>query len=129
MRIFQRGTNATGFVRRSIDRKSGSDLFGELAAAIVAGNEFEVFATLFAVAVFVLDAEVGQRNLAVNYPETVGFGDFFLSFFPLIRGNGFELCEIAVKVFLQFVIEDGAKIFSAISLDSCCGLLIKTIEG
>jgi hypothetical protein len=80
------------------------------------------------VLVFVFDPKVGQRNLAVDDFESVSLGDLLLLVFLLIRGKSSKLCNISVKVFLQFKVEDNAEILSSLAFNSFGGLVIEAIE-
>jgi len=47
-----------------VDRKSGAYFFSQVTPAVVLGRKLEVDAGHLAFTGFVLDAEVGQRNLS-----------------------------------------------------------------
>ncbi len=121
--------DATSFVFRGVNGKSRLSLFRKVVATVVARGQLQIHAGLLVVSVFVFDANVGQGNLPVHDLEAVFLGDFLFTLFLFIRRQGLDLCEVFVEFLLQFVVEDDAKILSAIVFNSLCGLLVETVEG
>ena len=110
----------------SVKGESSAHLFSEISPAVVAGGEFEVHASSFSVARFVFDSNVGHRNLSPDGLESVLFGD---GMFAICRIAVFsELCEIAIQVLLQFVVENDAKVSAALTLDLRGLFLIEPVE-
>ena len=70
-------THARGIVCRCVDRKACLTLFCKVMAAIVSGGKFQIDAGLLVVTRLVFDPQIGQRNLAVYYFQSVFLGDLF----------------------------------------------------
>src|SRR5579859_5021527 len=92
----------------------------------MASGEFEVNASAFPVRRFVLDPNVRHGNLSSHELQPVRLGDGMfgrgrLTFFSTLR-------EVTIEPFLQFVVEDDAKVTASFALDLFGRLLIKAIE-
>ena len=59
-------TEASGILRVGVDRESCADFFSQIAATVVLGRKLKIDASRFTFTGFVLNAEVGQRNLSAN---------------------------------------------------------------
>ena len=90
------------------------------------GGQFEVHASPFSVGRFVFDSNVGDGNLSANDLESVRVGDgvFAVGGITVFA----ELREVAIKMLLQFVVENDAKVASSLVFDLCGRFLIEPVE-
>ena len=56
----------------------GVGFFGDVAAAVVVGGQLQVDTRRLPIGSLIFDAEVGQRDLAVDHREAIGGGDLSL---------------------------------------------------
>ena len=69
--------HARGVVCRCVDRKACLAFFREVMPAIVSRGKFQIDAGLLVVTRLVFDPQIGQRNLAVYYLQSVVLCDLF----------------------------------------------------
>jgi len=113
-------------MRMSVERESSANFFGEISTAVVTGGKFEVHAPPFSIASFIFDANVGHGSLSSNDLKTVPLGNdvFAIDGIAVFA----YLCEIAVEMLLQFVVENDAKVSASLTFDLCSRFLIQPVE-
>jgi hypothetical protein len=106
--------------------ESGLRLFGESLRAVITRGDFEVKATDFSALVLVLDAKVGDRNLAVHNFEVV-----FVCDPDALVGEvfvGIDPSELTVQLLLEFVVEDNATNLTARAVNFIGYLVVEPVE-
>ena len=109
-----------------VNGESSAYFFSEISAAVVTGGKFEVHASPFSVARFVLDANVRHGNLSAHDLKPMLFGDGALAF----GGSAIltEFREVVVDPLLQFVVENDAKVSASLAFDLRGRFLIEPVE-
>jgi hypothetical protein len=109
-----------------VDGEFGADFFRQISSPVVTGGELEVHTRPLAVACFVFDPNVGNRNLSSNDLKTLPFGNemFVLGKSPART----ELRETLVEALLHLIVENYTEISASLPLDLFCGPLIKPVE-
>ena len=97
-----------------------------MSSPVVTGGEFEVHTRPLAVARFVFDPNVGNRNLSSNDLKTMPFGNemFLLGRSPART----TLREITVEALLHLIVENDAEISAPLPLVLLYALLTEPVE-
>jgi len=96
---------------------------------IVAGGEFHIHFGLLALGGFVLDAEIRERDFAVDYGEAVVFSDLSALVFAFGFGQRIELGEPRIDGLLKLEIEDDALHAAALVGDSRRYFPVEPVNG
>jgi hypothetical protein len=110
----------------SVERESSANFFGEISTVVMTGSKFEVHAPPFSIASPYFNSNVGHGNPSSNDLETVplGNGVFAIGGIAVFA----YLCEIAIEMPLQFVVENDTKVSATITFDLQSPFLIQTVK-
>src|SRR6267378_4657775 len=100
-----------------------------MTSVVVASGEFQVHSGDFHFLVGVLDAQVGERDLAMNNrePQLARAGFLRLPVLTLVLRSG--PTKFSVELFLEFVVELNPKHLATFAFDFIGRLVIQAVQG
>jgi hypothetical protein len=111
---------------RGREMESSIGLLGETLRAVITCRDFEVKASEFPALVFVLDAQVRNRNFVVHNVEVVFIRDPnpFVAQFLI----GSDARQLPVELLIEVVVEDDPTDLAVRMVNLPSSLVIKTVE-
>ena len=100
-----------------------------LASVVVTRSEFQVHSGDFDFLVGVLDAQVGETDLAVNNRELQLVREGFLTALGLTLAPRLGPTKFSVELFLEFIVELNPEHLATFAFDLVGSLLVQAIQG